>query len=122
MSVRFLIGRAGTGKTRYCFEQIVERCAAGPFGSPVYWLLPKQATFTAERELTCSSDLPGGYARARVVSFQQLAGEILAECGGVAIPEIDSVGRRMIVGHLLRKHREQLRFFKSVAHQVGLAA
>lgn len=122
MSVRFLIGRAGTGKTQYCFEQIVERCAVDPFGTPVYWLLPKQATFTAERELTCSGALPGGYARARVVSFEQLGREILAECGGVAIPEIDAVGRRMILGHLLRKHREQLRFFRSVAHQVGLAA
>lgn len=121
MAVRFVIGRAGTGKTRRCFDAIVDSCAEDPLGPPIYWLLPRQATFTAERELTCKSQL-NGFSRARVVSFEELGREVLAECGGVAIPEVTAIGRQMILGHLLRKHKEELRFFKSVAHQPGLAA
>jgi ATP-dependent helicase/nuclease subunit B len=121
VAVRFVIGRAGTGKTRRCFDAIVDACAADPLGPPIYWILPKQATFTAERELTCGSDLKG-FARARVVSFEELGREVLGECGGVAIPEVTSVGRQMVLGHLLRKHKDELRFFRSVAHQTGLAA
>ncbi|MBC8108094.1 MAG: helicase-exonuclease AddAB subunit AddB, partial [Anaerolineae bacterium] len=121
MSVRFIIGQAGTGKTKHCFDAIVRAALDAPLGPPIYWLLPKQATFTAERMLTCDSDLKA-FSRARVVSFQQLGQEILSECGGIAIPEVTAIGRQMVLGRLLRKHRDDLKFFRSAAHQTGLAA
>jgi ATP-dependent helicase/nuclease subunit B len=121
MAVRFVIGRAGSGKTAHCFRAIVDACRADPLGPPVYWILPKQATFQAERELTCNSGL-AGFCRARVLSFEQLGETILAECGGGAIPEVTPLGRQMLLGHLLRTHKSQLKFFSGVAHQPGLAA
>ena len=86
MSVRFVIGRAGTGKTRRCFDAIVEALRADPLGPPIYWILPKQATFMAERELTCASGLEG-FCRARVISFETLGADVLANCGGDAVPQ-----------------------------------
>ncbi|MDB5289756.1 MAG: ATP-dependent deoxyribonuclease subunit [Phycisphaerales bacterium] len=121
MSVTFVIGRSGSGKTFRCFQSIVAELRARPLGPRIYWLLPRQATFTAERELTCASGLPG-FCRARVVSFEQLGEDIFTECGGAAVPEITPLGRQMILGHLLRRHAGQLTFFKSVARQPGLAA
>src|SRR5687768_13914934 len=121
MSVRFVIGRAGTGKTHHCFRSIADAMRAAPLGPPIYLLLPKQATFAAERELTCNSGL-AGFCRARVISFDQLSRDILAECGGGAIPEVTPLGRQMLLGHLLRKHRADLKFFAAVAQQPGLAA
>lgn len=121
MPVRFVIGRAGTGKTFGCFNGIVEAMRADPLGPPIYWLLPRQATFMAERELTCNSGL-GAVSRARVVSFDQLARDVLADCGGCAVPEVTAMGRQMILGHLLRKNQPGLQFFASVARQAGLAA
>ena len=65
MAVRFIIGRAGTGKTRHCFDAIVADMRAEPLnGPPIYWILPKQATFSAERELTTQSGLEA-FTRAR---------------------------------------------------------
>src|SRR5438105_378727 len=110
MSVRFIIGRAGTGKTKHCFDSIVEALRADPLGALIFWILPKQATFSAERELTCESGL-GGFCRARVVSFEQLGHDVLAECGGAAIPEVSALGRQMLLGHLLRRLHPQLKFF-----------
>ena len=121
MGVRFIIGRAGAGKTRHCFEAIVEAMAKEPLGAPIYWLLPKQATFSAERELTCNSGLRG-FCRCRVVSFDQLGRDVLEECRGGAVPEITPLGRQMLLGHLLRKFQPQLKFFTGVARQPGLAA
>src|SRR5438552_3897700 len=121
MPVRFVIGRAGTGKTRWCFDEIVNTMRAQPLGPPIFWLLPRQATFSAERELTCNSGL-AGFCRARVLSFEELGREILKECRDGALPEITPLGRQMLLGHLLRKHQKQLRFFTSVARQPGLAA
>ncbi|WP_428939794.1 PD-(D/E)XK nuclease family protein [Fontivita pretiosa] len=122
MGVRFVIGRAGSGKSLHCFRSIVEMLRADPLGEdPIYLLVPKQETFSAERDLTCASGLRG-FCRARVVSFDLLGEEILSECGGTAIPQITELGRQMIIGHLLRKHQAELKYYASAARQVGLAA
>ncbi len=122
MPIRFVIGRAGTGKTRRCFDAIANACRTSPLvGPPIYWIVPKQATFTAERELTCCAGLPA-VSRARVVGFEQLARDLLDECGGSALPLITPIGRQMVIGHLLREQRDSLRYFKSVAHHPGFAA
>lgn len=119
--VRFVTGRVGTGKTTHCYRAIVDALRADSLGQPIYWILPKQATFSAERELTCGSGL-NGFARVRVVSFDGLSDDVLAECGGCAIPRIDTLGRQMLIGHLLRTRHAELTFFSGVAHQPGLAA
>jgi ATP-dependent helicase/nuclease subunit B len=121
MSVRFVIGRAGTGKTRHCFDAIVAAMRADPLGPPIYWILPKQATFFAERDLTTLSGLEA-FCRARVVSFELLGEEVLAACGGAAIAEVSAIGRQMLLGYLLRSRQNDLRFFRGVARQPGLAA
>src|SRR6478752_1889013 len=120
MPVRFVLGRAGSGKTEQCYRAIVEAMRNDPLGPPIYWLLPKQATFEAERDLTCRSGL-GAFCRARVVHFEQFGRDVLEDCGGTAIPEITSLGRQMIIGHLLRQNRARLRFYSQVACQPGLA-
>lgn len=121
MAVRFILGRAGTGKTQWCFDRILQTIRNQPLGPAIYWIVPRQATFLAERQLACTGGL-GGYFRARILDFEDLAAEILAECGGTALPEITDRGRRMILGHLLRQLQPQLQFFGSVAHQPGVAA
>lgn len=121
MAVRFVLGRAGTGKTHRCFTGIVDAMRADPLGPPIFWVVPKQATFSFERQLTCRSGL-GGFCRARVVSFDLLGRQVLEDCGGTAVPEVTGYGRQMIVGLLLRQNQEKLKFFSSVARQAGLAA
>ncbi len=120
MAVRFVIGRTGTGKTWRCFHEIVEMLRERPLGPGIYWLLPKQATFSAERELTCAAGL-AGYCRARVLSFDQLGQDLMDECGGGAAAEITGLGRQMILGHLLRQNAIKLKFFHRAAHHAGLA-
>src|SRR5439155_16422070 len=121
MAARVIIGRAGTGKTRHCFDAIVAAVRADPLGPAIYWILPKQATFSAERDLTTLSGL-GAFCRARVLSFELLGEEVLASCGGAAVPQVTALGRQMLIGHLLRSRQDDLKFFRGVARQPGLAA
>lgn len=106
MAVRIVIGRAGSGKTLRCFDGVVAALRADPLGPPVYWIVPKQATFMTERRLVCAV---GGFCRAKVLSFESLGEEILEECGGAAVPEITGLGRQMVLGHLLRKFQGSAR-------------
>jgi ATP-dependent helicase/nuclease subunit B len=121
MSVTFVVGRAGSGKTRRCFDAIVSALRDDPLGPPIYWILPRQATFSAQRDLACTSGL-GGFCRARIVSFDQFGLDVFEACGGDSIPLITPLGRQMILGHLLRKLEPQLRLFGGSARRVGLAA
>lgn len=113
------MGRAGTGKTHRCLTSIAAALRADPLGPPIYWIVPKQATFMAERLLVCEV---GAFCRARVVSFEQLGREIFAHAGGNVIPEVTPLGRQMVIGHLLRQLKPQLHFFAGSARQPGLAA
>jgi ATP-dependent helicase/nuclease subunit B len=98
---------------------IAEALRAEPLlGPAVYWIVPKQATFMAERMLTCAL---GAFARGRVVSFEQLGREIFSYAGGNVIPEVTPLGRQLVIGHLLRQLKPQLKFFASSARQPGLA-
>src|SRR4051794_11357003 len=108
MSLRFVIGRAGSGKSHRCFASIVSTLKERPLGEEILFLLPRQATFDAQRRLACGSDL-SGFCGVRVESFDELAHELMAECGGKAIPQVSSLGRQMILGHLLRKNKDRLK-------------
>src|SRR6185503_5301442 len=102
MSVTFVIGRAGSGKSTLCFRRTVDAARADPLGPAILWIVPKQATFMTERMLACESAL-GATCRIRVLSFDQLATAALAACGGCATAQVTALGRQMILGHLLRR-------------------
>ncbi len=121
MGTRFVIGHAGSGKTKRCFDAIVRAMRADPLGAPIFWLLPKQATFNPEPELCVASGL-NGFCRTQVLSFEELGHRVLNDCGGAAVPHVTELGRQMVLGRLLRAHEEDLRYFKSVARQAGLAS
>lgn len=120
MPVQIVIGRAGSGKTLRCFEAVTAALRADPLGPPVYWIVPRQATFMTERALVTAPGI-GAFCRARVLSFDSLGEEVLQECGGAAVPEVTALGRQMIIGHLLRKNADRLRVFGQAARQSGLA-
>jgi ATP-dependent helicase/nuclease subunit B len=119
MGVTFIIGRAGSGKTARCFQRIQQMLRDQPLGPAIFLIVPNQATFQVEREMMAAT---GGFSRLSVVSFDLLGRQIALECGDAAVPELTPLGRQLILGHLLRRHRAQLRFFGSVAHQPGMAA
>src|SRR5882762_826474 len=121
MSLRFIIGRGGTGKSLHCFRSIVSMLKERPLGEEILFLLPRQATFNAQRMLACGGDL-SGFCGVRVESFDELANELIAECGGKAIPQVSTLGRQMIRGHLLRKNQNRLKYFSEVATYPSLAA
>ncbi|HWB54059.1 MAG TPA: hypothetical protein VG722_07695, partial [Tepidisphaeraceae bacterium] len=104
--------------TRRCFEKIVKLVRDNPWGPPILWIVPKQATFEAERALTVEL---GAFARVRVYSFETFGEAVLAECGGAASSQVTVHGRQMILGWLLRQKADELNFFAGVAKQPGLA-
>lgn len=121
MSVRFILGRAGTGKTRTCLENIREALVRDPYGASIILLVPDQATFQMEHMLV---NMPGvhGFTRAHTLSFKRLAHSVLAELGGGGKKHIKELGKVMALRALIQDNADSLRLFASASGQHGFAS
>lgn len=120
MSLRFIIGRAGSGKTRRCLDEVRAELKTRPAGTPLVLLVPEQATFQTEYALASTPGLKG-FIRAQVLSFRRLAFRVLQEAGGAARPHIGDLGKRMLLRRLLEQRRGEIRIFQRSTSQPGFA-
>ncbi|HEY8394635.1 MAG TPA: PD-(D/E)XK nuclease family protein [Thermaerobacter sp.] len=122
MALRFIVGRAGSGKTEYCLRAIADELARGGEGPALILLVPEQATFQMEQALLAAvAGRTGrrGFARAQVLSFRRLAWHVLQETGGAARPAVSDLGKRMVLRALLARQAGSLRLFDRVADRPG---
>ena len=122
MSVRFVLGRAGTGKTYHCLEAIRRRLRVDLIDGPrLILLVPEQASYQMERAILESSgqgpaaSLPGVH-RAEVLSFKRLAFRVL-QPAGVPLQRctLTESARAMVLRRLLTHHAEDLQYYGRVA-------
>ncbi|MDH7479540.1 MAG: exodeoxyribonuclease V subunit gamma, partial [Syntrophomonadaceae bacterium] len=118
MTLRLILGRAGSGKTRRCLEEISRQLDRSPAGPPLILLVPEQATFQMERALVQAARCRGSI-RAQVLSFRRLAWRVLAEAGGAARPHLSELGRQMILRRVLEQRQGDLKVFQKPAQQPG---
>ncbi len=116
MKVSFLLGPAGSGKTRSCLEGMRRTLASGHRGPDAILLVPEQMTFQTEAEI---ARLVGPSPRAHVLSFQRLAVRVFAAVGGAARPRLDELGRKMVLRAILEEHRQELELFGKMADKPG---
>lgn len=118
MALQFILGRAGTGKTRYCLDALRAAAKAAPDGPPLVLLVPEQATFQMEQALLSEDGLKG-MMRAQVLSFQRLAWRVSMTAGGLAKPPLTDIGKQMVLRALVERRLEELRIFGGVADRPG---
>jgi ATP-dependent helicase/nuclease subunit B len=119
MSVRFIVGRAGSGKTHLCLDSVREACRREPDGPAVLLLVPEQAGFLTSRAL--AEGLPA-FSRARVTPFKTLAETVAAEVGRPPLPVLGESARALVLRGLVRKARGQLSEFAASADTPGFSA
>ncbi len=119
MSVRFVLGRAGVGKTHHCLTQITSQLDqnAGE-GQRLFLLVPEQASMQMERSLL---ERPGvdGFGRCEVLSFRRLAHRVLASCGS-GLRTVSPVGRLMILRRVVDQHADRLKLLRGRSRRRGL--
>lgn len=120
MGFRFVFGRAGSGKSTLCLEEIRRELRREPGGTPLILLVPEQATYQMEVALANTPDL-GGSLRAQVLSFRRLGWRVFSETGGGQKVLIGAIGKRMLLSKILLKHRLQLKAFARSAARPGMA-
>ena len=120
MSLRFVTGRSGTGKTTFIEREIAEELKERPMGPPIIVIVPDQLSYSMEYSLSTKFGL-SGMIRAQVLTFKRLAWRVLQEVGGITREEVDSFGYRMLVRSVLEENKDSFRLFKKAASKHGFA-
>jgi len=117
--LHLLLGRAGSGKTTQCLQEIERELRRENDGPALLYLVPEQAAFQAEYTLATRPGL-GGTMRAQALSFRRLAWKVLQETGGGRRLFIDDTGKGMVLRKILEKHKKCLKIFRHAAETPGL--
>ena len=101
MSLRFIYGRAGKGKSTYCIDQIKKR-VNGNKKQKLILLVPEQLSFQSEKKVI---EAIGGVGlnNVYVITFKRMAYWVFKECGGVVKKHIDKCGKSMILYSVLEE-------------------
>ncbi|RFU62146.1 helicase-exonuclease AddAB subunit AddB [Peribacillus glennii] len=121
MSLRFILGRTGTGKTTNILDEIRGKLHGNPSGSPIIYLVPDQMTFLSEYKLATTPGLTG-MIRSQVYSFTRLAWRVLQETGGMTRIHLDSVGANMLIRKIIEDKKDDLKMFRRSADKQGFIA
>lgn len=119
MAVRFIIGRAGSGKTHHCLEAVRHRIRQNPIDGPrLVMLVPEQAALQTERAIIAPADIAGAH-RAEVLSFQRLAYRVMEATGVGPRRALSDRSRAMVLRHLLERLSPELRYYRRVDRLPG---
>ncbi len=117
MGLQFIYGRAGTGKSFYCLNQIKSTLLADNTKKLVL-LVPEQYTFQAESDLIGNLGT-GGILKTEVLSFRRMAYRVLNETGGITYPHIHPAGKCMILYNILDRMKDDFAIFHKSAGSKG---
>lgn len=117
MSLRFVYGRAGSGKTYFCLNELKKSIEEDTKNAKVL-LVPEQFTFQTEKDLVGMLN-KGGIIKTEVLSFRRLAFRIFSETGGIAFTHIHPAGKSMVLYRIMDKMKDSLSYFSKSADQPG---
>jgi len=113
MSLQFILGPPGSGKTSYCLSEI-EAALTGD--KPLYYLVPEQFSLQSEKLLLKNRTAT---TRVQVLSFNRLAYRLFAVLGGPPGQALDDLGKHMLLRKVLLELADELVFYKRAADKHG---
>ncbi|PVE15069.1 helicase-exonuclease AddAB subunit AddB [Clostridium perfringens] len=117
MGLKIIYGRAGTGKSTFCINQIKKKINNSPTNKLIL-LVPEQFTFQTENKVL--SAIGERYVlNAEVLSFKRLAHNVFNECGGATRTIMGDAGKSMLIFKVLEDLEDNMTVFKNASRQKG---
>lgn len=118
MGIRFIYGRSGTGKSKFCIDEIKNNISEKGNKNRLILLVPEQYTFTVENKILKSIG-EHAFLRTEVLSFKKMAHEVFEQYGGRVKEIIKESGRNMLIHRVLNENMESLDYFKKISREQG---
>ncbi|MFV0528778.1 MAG: PD-(D/E)XK nuclease family protein [Lachnospiraceae bacterium] len=117
MSIQYIIGGSGTGKSNYLYRQLLEESMHSP-QCQFYMIVPEQSTMQVQEELLLLHP-DGALLNIDVLSFQRLAFRVFEEAGEDSRTLLEETGKSLILQKVAQEKREELSYLGSQMHKPG---
>lgn len=116
MSFRIVYGRAGTGKSEYCYREIAQKIKEE---NKILIITPEQFSFTAEKKLMDAIDTQA-VLNAEVVTLSRMAYRVINEIGGKTETNLSKCGKAMLIYSILNNNKKELKFLGKTDENVDM--
>ena len=106
MSVRFIFGGSGSGKSAHLYREIIRRSQREPDGK-FFLIVPDQFSMQTQKDLVEMHERKG-ILNIDVLSFGRLTHRIFQELGGVDRPMLDDTGKSLIVRRVAALEKDRM--------------
>ncbi len=117
MSLQFVIGPSGSGKSNYLYEKIITESYEKEDENFIF-IVPEQSSVAVERELVLRHK-HHGIINVEVLSFARLAYSILEETGNSNLPALDDLGKSLLIRKLAGELKGELDVVGSQIEKTG---
>ena len=118
MGIRFIFGRAGSGKSEFCLKSIDKKIRECDKDNKLILLVPDQYTFQSEKKLLEHTG-EKSLLRAEVLSFKRMANRVFDRVGGRTENIIEDSGKNMLIYKLLKENMDDLHYFNKISRKQG---
>ena len=106
MSLQFITGNSGNGKTKYLFNRIVKEAKANPRDNYLV-IVPEQFTMQTQRQLVDLSENKA-IMNIDVLSFKRLAYRVFDELGITNLTVLEETGKNLVLRKLAAQEADKL--------------
>lgn len=117
MSLRFIYGRSGSGKSYYCLKDIKRKLEKDD-KNPLILLVPEQFSFQSEKNLIHYIG-EEAISRAQVLSFKRMAYKVFNEVGGITHIHMNESGKSMLIYKVMDELNERFKIFGKASKREG---
>ena len=117
MSLQFIIGSSGAGKSYFAYKRIIQESLQYPEKN-YYVIVPEQ--FTMQTQKTLVEMHPGkGILNIDILSFERLAYRVLEEVGGDSRTLLEETGKSMVLQKMVQQHGKELSYLGGQMRKAG---
>lgn len=117
MSLQFIFGNSGAGKSRHLYEWVIRESMAHPSCNYLV-LVPEQFTMQTQKDL-CELHPRGGIMNIDVLSFIRLSHRVFEETGVETRRVLDDEGKNLILRKIAGTYEKDLRVLKGNLKKQG---
>ena len=114
MGLRIVYGKAGSGKSKFIFDEINEKIKTN---EKIYIITPEQFSYTAEKKLMASN---GAVINAEVITFDRMAYRIINEVGKTINNNLTKCGKSMLIYSILKQENSNLNLLNKSDENIDL--
>lgn len=117
MSLQFIIGGSGSGKTRRLYEELIDQAVREPEGR-FFAIVPEQFTMQTQKDIVTLHPCHG-VMNIDIVSFERLAYRIFEELAVENLAVLDDMGKAMVLRKVAAGKKKELKLFGGHLDKIG---